>query len=1123
MFALPCQAVELDFIVNADVNAQENLITIYGTLPTQFVFTKDITYYLLYPENTIDDIPQNPDSVANYGQFKASSSGEFSHTIKVSEEGVYNLCIQANKQVKSFEIDTQKDSKGMLWQLHQLGDSFNTRTSTDVKELFEQARAEIPKNGEYEEIPVVEPFPVTGLYNVFVDPENGNDATADGSIDKPFKTCNAALKKFKPQSGMVLTLRGGLYPQSDRIELKNIIATEDAPFIITNYKDETPTFTGGNVLKGEDFKQITDTEILARLNPAVSQNIKVLDMNAYGITNFGEIDTYYTPALWVEGNEYTIARWPNSTSTGMRECTDPDLIDTVNGTARKSNGVIDCGTVTAATGSSCGEYRKYSKRATALNIAASTDENGVVQYKENGELLNIVSEDTGAEFMIEDIHPFSWVDTGDIWIYGSVYEEWRRMNFKIAEFNPETRSIRTAKGNEWGAKYAPNHNQFYYFNVLEELDTPGEWYLDKKSGMLYVYPTEDLTDKEIIYDATPADGAKSYFMHFTTVENVIINGISFKNSRGNGIYVGYSKARHVVVQNCNFSNMHRGVYISGRYSGVINSTFRDLYERGVQLNIPDSNDTLNLIPARQFMMNNILHNTTGMYSGGIGNVVSHNVFSNNRGSAIRPAGNETIVEYNEVVAGPRETMDSGGIYVGGGSAFKRGIHVRYNYVHDIGNVKPHGIYFDDMLSECYAYGNIVDGSNIFMNGTREVTMNNNIVLNSETNYGLHLGRNYYAKKNGGLAIRWKPGSLQYGNMTKPIAPGSQYNFDAYISRYPILAVWIPQMRERIAEFEIDKDEYDSNIYQSETYPGYTDLAGMTYNLNQYLSASRDNQFENNVLINSKEASVGQGNKTEGLVRIVYENNLTYTAAENPFDGENFGDSKAYEKIIADNPDFQAIPFHKIGLTDKRTLENTKTEAIRPANNISNPVPKEGLALEWKYVIGAQRYKAELSDTADFSNILETTTVVENIMSITTPLENDKVYYWRVTTIPDASYVVGDELVSDTFMFKTAKDNSSFNNLGATDIKYTIEDGKTKVRAHIFNSSALTQTADVYVAGFNSENKMTAIDFKQVPLSNNELSEEILFELNSSDFDTIKVFVWLENSLYPATFVRKITK
>ena len=90
MFALPCQAVELDFIVNTDVDAEENLITIYGTLPTQFGAKKDITYYLLYPENTIDDIPQNPDAVANYGQFKSASSGEFSHTIKVSE-GVFTL------------------------------------------------------------------------------------------------------------------------------------------------------------------------------------------------------------------------------------------------------------------------------------------------------------------------------------------------------------------------------------------------------------------------------------------------------------------------------------------------------------------------------------------------------------------------------------------------------------------------------------------------------------------------------------------------------------------------------------------------------------------------------------------------------------------------------------------------------------------------------------------------------------------------------------------------------------------------------------------------------------------------------------------------------------------------
>jgi len=33
--------------------------------------------------------------------------------------------------------------------------------------------------------------------------------------------------------------------------------------------------------------------------------------------------------------------------------------------------------------------------------------------------------------------------------------------------------------------------RFYFLNVLEELDQPGEWFLDTASGVLYFWPPED--------------------------------------------------------------------------------------------------------------------------------------------------------------------------------------------------------------------------------------------------------------------------------------------------------------------------------------------------------------------------------------------------------------------------------------------------------------------------------------------------------------------------------------------------------------------------------------------------------------------------------------------------------
>lgn len=1106
MSALPCMGAETDFIVNVDVDVLENIVTIEGLLPVKYD-ARWVTYYLLYPQKTQDDIPcdspENP-VVERNGQLSADSSGVFSETFKIlGPEGTYTLYIRSGDTAKAVEINTEiSDNKEFLWQIHMLGDTFSNRTETDTKKLFDISRSELDF-GFGEEIPVVEPFPTTGLYYVFVDPENGDDRTATGSIDKPFKTCNEALLKFKPEKGMVLTLRGGIYPVTDRIILSDITAAEEAPFVITNYEDEDVIFTGGNVLKGEDFKKVTDTEILSRLNPAISDNVRVLDMSACGITEYGDIGTSYTPALWVDGAEYTIARWPNAGTTGMRECTDPDLIDTVGGTATKSNGVIDCGTVTAAAGSSCGSYRKYSKRATELNEAAG----------------EIVSTDIGVEFCVEDLRPFSWVNTGDIWFYGSVYEEWRKFNFPISEFNADTRSIRTSWGNEWGAKYYPTHNKFYYFNILEELDAPGEWFLDKETGLLYVYPTQDLAGKEIIYDATASSGTDSYMMHLHNVQNVIINGITFKNSRGNGIYIGNQNSKHVIVQNCEFYNLGIATWLGGRYSGVINSTFKDLSNRAIQLNVPSTNDTYNLIPARQFAMNNILYNTTGIYSNGIGNVISHNFISNNKGSAIYPAGNETIAEYNEIVSGPRVTLDSGAIYTGG-NAFKRGVHVRYNYIHDIGNISPRGIYFDDMISGCYAYGNIVDGAWMQLHGARENAVYNNIFLNYQngTKGAIRLDANYYvsgSKTN----VRWKTGNLEYGSMTAPIKPGSLYNQEIFMERYPILKAWIPMMQERIAEYQIEKDPYNSNIYQSENYPGYTDKAGKKYNLNEYLSASRDNYFGNNVLINTYDIVAGQDGETAGYVNTGYENNILLTADENPFTDENFGDSNAYAKILEVNPEFEVIPFEKIGLTNKEYTKNEKTSAVKPADSTKTAVPTDGLTLEWKYVIGAQRYKVEISDTSDFSSIMESATTVECKYSVEMELEGDKIYYWRVTTIADAKCATGEDIVSDIFTFKTAANyEKDFNKVGITD--YTLSDGG--ITAYCYNLTDEDKEAAVYAAFYDDAGRFLGLKSEKVTASPNEFSEKITISTPYSGAAVVKFFVWSANgNMVPYTFVRTI--
>ena len=39
--------------------------------------------------------------------------------------------------------------------------------------------------------------------------------------------------------------------------------------------------------------------------------------------------------------------------------------------------------------------------------------------------------------------------------------------------------------------------RFYAYNLLEELDAPGEWYLDRQKGLLYFYPPSDCQEADV--------------------------------------------------------------------------------------------------------------------------------------------------------------------------------------------------------------------------------------------------------------------------------------------------------------------------------------------------------------------------------------------------------------------------------------------------------------------------------------------------------------------------------------------------------------------------------------------------------------------------------------------------
>ena len=84
-----------------------------------------------------------------------------------------------------------------------------------------------------------------------------------------------------------------------------------------------------------------------------------------------------------------------------------------------------------------------------------------------------------------------------IHIYQSHY--WGNLQWQVKDIDWENHRIWFSDGGyQMGAKWSNDpcnvngHSKFYFENVFEELDTPGEWYLDRDQRFLYYFPEEDL-------------------------------------------------------------------------------------------------------------------------------------------------------------------------------------------------------------------------------------------------------------------------------------------------------------------------------------------------------------------------------------------------------------------------------------------------------------------------------------------------------------------------------------------------------------------------------------------------------------------------------------------------------
>ncbi|NSW58348.1 MAG: right-handed parallel beta-helix repeat-containing protein [Armatimonadetes bacterium] len=295
--------------------------------------------------------------------------------------------------------------------------------------------------------------------------------------------------------------------------------------------------------------------------------------------------------------------------------------------------------------------------------------------------------------------------------------------------------------------YAVNKGDRYFVQGLkEELDAPGEWYLDAERSILYFWPPGDLSKRvsapvlsTIVSIAKTPDQAD-------WVQDIELRGFTFEGCDGTAVTM--TNARRCSITASTIRNAGGGgVTLSATKECLVAGN--DIYEvgsSGVAIHSGNRNPTA---PDNNVVDNNYIHHigcfsktSSAVSVSGVRNWVRHNLIHDTPRIAISYNGNDHVIEYNHLRHMNLETQDSGATYCLGRDWTNRGHVVRYNYIHDTlgygrhGGTQWHspfftfGIYLDDWSSGQHVYGNIVARSflaGIDVHSGRDNLIENNII------------------------------------------------------------------------------------------------------------------------------------------------------------------------------------------------------------------------------------------------------------------------------------------------------------------------------------------------------------------------------------------------------------
>lgn len=630
-----------------------------------------------------------------------------------------------------------------------------------------------------------------------------------------------------------MVLRGGLYPRSASFALSaQDSGSASAKVVFRSYPGERARIVGATRLDPSWFAPVTSASpIWSLLDSSAQGKLVQVDLKARGITDYGGLKKRGFGAtvsaapleLFVDGAPMTLARWPdpdqNDPAPTPADATITlygDPTPDVTGTYVKS-GTQDGHNVYQRQGLVAGKqynlhrhtwtYQGNQHTAWFLtttasgypaqgdpfwssytpgfaSMKASQGGSGSISFRAPdairhgfAEIDKVLNDTT---FTISQARASRWTSK-EIWAHGFWYHAWADLHVKVTAVDAAKKQLTLDGKPGYGLK---SLQPFYVENLPEEITRPGEWYLDRQSGVLYLWPKATLGATSELLVSTLDDT----LLVIDGASHLELRDLSLEASRGKLVEIKSGSDNRLV--GCTLRNAGTtAAQIRGSRNGLARCLIEDPGDSGVSLG---GGARASLTRGENYLEDSTLRRfgrvswtyKPGVSISGCGQRVAHNLMHDAPHSAVLFSGNEHTLEYNEIHHVTQFSSDAGAIYTGRDWSY-RGNEVRYNFIHDLNTAFEgfgvQGIYLDDCVAGVRVFGNVlykIEDAGIQHGGGRDTIMENNVIA--------RCGRGMKSDSRGIQRIDNTPGSSW--NMLERLAKdGIEYQKTPWAAAYPSCA------------------------------------------------------------------------------------------------------------------------------------------------------------------------------------------------------------------------------------------------------------------------------------------------------------------------------------------------